>query len=64
MEYLQKTSEFEMEFKKQDLEVKKMEIELRRQELEAQKIRDDKMLQALISLAKMDQYKKYILFIF
>ena len=52
MEYLQKTSESEMEFKKQDLEVKKMEIELRRQELEAQKIRDDKMLQALISLAK------------
>ena len=40
--------------KKQDLEVKKMEIELRRQELVAQKIRDDRMLQALISLAKKD----------
>ena len=54
MEYLQKTSESEMEFKKRDLEVKKMERELRRQELEAQKIRDDRMLQALTSLAKMD----------
>ena len=53
MEYLQKTSESEMEFKKQDLEVKKMEIASQAR-LEAQKIRDDRMLQALISLAKKD----------
>lgn len=55
MEYLQKTSESEIEFKKQDLEVKKMEIELRKHELEAQKVRDDSMLQALLSLAKRDK---------